>query len=72
MKRSLALFLPLALVACQDAREPLAPDSADLTAPSFSQGQAGEAISRPVHRRLQQRCGGCSRARAAARAAAGR
>jgi PKD repeat protein len=44
MKRSLALFLPLALVACQDAREPLAPDGADLAAPSFNQSQAGEAI----------------------------
>ncbi len=44
MKRSLALFLPLALVACQDAREPLAPDGADLAAPSFNQSQAGEVI----------------------------
>lgn len=44
MKRSLALLLPLVLVACQDAREPLAPDGADLAAPSFSQSQAGEVI----------------------------
>ena len=44
MKRSFALFLPLALVACQDAREPLTPDVADVSAPSFSQSQAGEKI----------------------------
>jgi PKD repeat protein len=44
MKRGLALLLPVALVACQDAPEPLAPTGTDLSAPSFSQSQAGEAI----------------------------
>ncbi len=44
MKRSLALLLPLVLVACQDAREPLAPNSADSAVPSFSQGQSGDVV----------------------------
>ena len=44
MKRGLALLLPLAFAACQDAEAPLAPPGTDLASPSFSQSQAGEVI----------------------------
>ena len=43
MKRSLGLLLPLALVACQDAKEPLAPENAG-PAPSFTQAAAEGVI----------------------------
>ena len=43
MKRSLGLLLPFVLVACQDAKEPLAPESVS-SAPSFSHAAADGVI----------------------------
>ena len=44
MKRCLALLLPLALVACQDASEPLSPSSEPSTDVAALQAPAGQAV----------------------------